>query len=138
MPWQVALPLSIAGNLLPGPIILLFLGSVVRLCSRFGIGARFFERLFAWVRMKEDAVQKYGKLGLCIFVGIPLPATGAWTGALLAFLLGFNLRYSLLSIGGGVIMAGVIVTALCLLGIWGAVIAGVGVAVIAALGLRKT
>ena len=127
----------ICGNLLPVPFILLFLDAIVRLLSRFGIFKRFFDHLFARVKKKERALERYGKFGLCLFVGIPFPVTGAWTGSLLAFLLGFRLRYSFLSIIAGVFMAGGIVTALCLLGFWGAVIAGIGIAGLAILGLWK-
>jgi len=61
-----------------------------------------------------------------LFVSIPLPVTGAWTGSMVAFLLGMRFRDAMLSISLGVLLSGVIVTVLCLLGWVGAVIAGVG------------
>ena len=71
------------------------------------------------------------------FVAIPLPGTGAWTGALIAFLFGLDFRKSLLVICIGVFIAGVVVTSLCLLGWLGALIAGAGLAILAGLGFWK-
>ena len=69
-----------------------------------------------------------------LFVAIPLPFTGAWTGSIAAFLMGMKFNYSFLSIFCGVIIAGAIVTSLCLLGWLGAVIAGIGLSTLAILG----
>ena len=82
-------------------------------------------------------IEKYEEFGLMAFVAIPLPGTGAWTGALIAFLFGLDFKKSLLIIAIGVFIAGVIVTCLCLLGWLGAIIAGLGFAALAALGFWK-
>jgi uncharacterized membrane protein len=66
-----------------------------------------------------------------LFVAIPLPMTGAWTGSIIAFILGMRFTYALLSILCGVIIAGAIVTSLCLLGWIGGVIAGVALSAVA-------
>lgn len=111
--------------MLPVPFILLLLGPLSNLCMRVPIGRRFFEWLFARTRRKTADIEKYETLGLTVFVAIPLPATGAWTGAMAGWLLGMSFAHSMLSIFLGVLIAGVIMTALALLGWIGATIAGI-------------
>jgi uncharacterized membrane protein len=82
-------------------------------------------------------IEKYEEIGLMAFVAIPLPGTGAWTGALIAFLFGLDYKKSLSIIAIGVFIAGIIVTCLCLLGWLGAIIAGLALATLAALGFWK-
>jgi len=122
--WWAVLPVAIAGNMLPVPFILLTLGPLSRRLMRFRAGRRFFEWLFARTRRKTAGIEKYETLGLAVFVAIPLPATGAWTGAIAAFLLGIRFHHALWSILLGVIVAGVIMTVLSLMGWLGAAIAG--------------
>jgi uncharacterized membrane protein len=124
MPWYWAFIVSVAGNMLPVPILLLFFDSLSRLVSLVKPGRRLMDWIFERTRRHEKKLQKYEWLGLAIFVGIPLPLTGAWTGAILAFIMGLRFWPSLLSIFCGVLIAGVIVTALSMLGWIGAVIAG--------------
>jgi len=138
MPWYKALCLAIIGNLLPVPILLLFLDSLAGAVSRVDIGQRVVNWVFEHTRRRGKAIEKYEKMGLMLFVAIPLPVTGAWTGSIAAFLLGLKFRYAFLSILMGVIIAGAIVTSLCLLGWSGAVMAGVGLSVLAILGWRRT
>ncbi len=127
IPWWKALPMAIAGNMLPVPFLLLLLGPLSRLALRGRFGRHFFEWLFARTRRKTAGIEKYETLGLAIFVAIPLPATGAWTGAIAAFLLGVRMHHALWAIALGVLAAGGIVTALTILGWWGALIAGIAV-----------
>ena len=116
---------AVLGNMIPVPFILLLLGPVSNLCMKVPLGKRFFEWLFARTRRKTAGIEKYETLGLTVFVAIPLPATGAWTGAMAGWLLGMSFAHSMLSIFLGVLIAGVIMTALSLLGWIGAAIAGV-------------
>ena len=116
---------AVLGNMLPVPFILLLLGPVSSLCMKVPVGKKFFDWLFARTRRKTADIEKYEFWGLAIFVAIPLPATGAWTGAMAGWLLGLNFFRSLLSIFLGVLIAGVVMTALALLGWIGATIAGV-------------
>ena len=116
---------AVLGNMLPVPLILLLLGPASRLCMQVPVGKKFFDWLFARTRRKTADIEKYEFWGLAIFVAIPLPATGAWTGAMAGWLLGLNFFRSLLSIFLGVLIAGVVMTALALLGWIGATIAGV-------------
>lgn len=137
LPWYQAFMLAWFGNMLPVPLILLVFDPIRRLLSHIGVFRRFFEWLFARTRKRSAVVEKYEELGLMIFVAIPLPATGAWTGALIAYLLGLSLVKSLVFIALGVTIAGVIVTTLCLLGWIGAAIAGVALIGVVAWGVLR-
>lgn len=123
IPWQKAFLISFIGNVLPVPFILLFLKPVTDLLCRMSLFKKFFEWLFSKTRKKSAVIEKYEELGLLLFVSIPLPGTGAWTGALLAYLMGLDFKKSLFFISIGVFIAGVIVTSLCLIGWIGAIIA---------------
>ncbi|MDY6917435.1 MAG: small multi-drug export protein [Chloroflexota bacterium] len=135
IPWYYALPIAVVGNILPVPFLLLFLGSVRRLAARLGVVGRAVEWVLSLARRRGQLVERYGRVGLMLFVSVPLPVTGAWTGALVAFLLGLRFRDAFLSICLGVLVAGVIVTVLCLLGWIGAVIAGVALAALVTVAL---
>jgi len=115
-PWYYAFLLAIIGNLLPVPFILLFLNSVSRLLSK----VRFFDRMLQWLfertRRRGMIVERYERIGLALFVAIPLPVTGAWTGSLAAVLFGLKFKHAFLSIFVGILIAGVIVTCATLLG----------------------
>ncbi len=105
--------LSVAGNMLPVIPLLLYLEPVSNFLRRWRAGDVFFTWLFNRTRHKHSAqFEKYGSIGLAIFVGIPLPATGAWTGCAAAFVFGFKSRNAFLAIFAGVILAGIIVTLL--------------------------
>jgi uncharacterized membrane protein len=125
MPLWKTLVLAIIGNMVPIFLIVLMLEKVVALLGRFKIFKRFFDWLFARTRSKSGSIAKYKFWGLALFVGIPLPGTGAWTGSLASVALAMPYWRSLLSIFVGVLMAAAVVTLLCLLGKWGAVIASV-------------
>ncbi len=100
-------------------IVFLFLESLHRLFYKIPVYKRFFDRFVEKSRSKVHAkVEKYGYWGLMIFVAIPLPITGAWTGALGAWVLGLSYKKSFFAIAGGVILAGLIVS--ILVALWGA------------------
>ncbi len=136
-PWQYALPLAIIGNLLPVPFILLFLEAVTRWLSKIALLDRFLNWLFERTRRRGKIIERYKRIGLVLFVAIPLPVTGAWTGSLAAVLFGLKFSHAFLSILIGVCIAGVIVTCLSLLGWVGAVIAGIGLSILAIIGLWR-
>lgn len=123
-PWLVFV-LALVGNMLPIPFILLLLGPISRVCMKVRAGRVFFEWLFARTRRKTAKIEKYETLGLTVFVAIPLPATGGWTGAMAAFLLGLSFRHAMWSIFLGVTIAGLIMLVLSWLGWLGALVAGV-------------
>jgi uncharacterized membrane protein len=137
LPWYKAFYLAVIGNLLPVPVLLLFLEPIARAISHVEVGRRFICWAFEHARRHSKTIEKYERLGLTLFVAIPLPMTGAWTGSIAAFLLGMKFRPSFISILSGVIIAGVIVTILCLLGWIGAIITGVGLCAIFVLGWWK-
>lgn len=113
--WKAAL-LSIAGNMLPIPFILWALDPFVNwIVKKSKIADRFFNWLFEHTRKKtEKNIELYGALALIIFVAIPLPMTGAWTGALAAYIFNINRFRSFWYILLGVIIASVIVSIITL------------------------
>jgi len=135
--WYWALPLAITGNILPVPVLLLFLDSIADILRKFDNGKRFVNWVFERTRKRGKMIERYERIGLMLFVAIPLPFTGAWTGAIAAFLIGQRFIYSFLSILCGIIIAGTIVTTLCLLGWVGAIIAGICLIILAIFGWWK-
>lgn len=107
--------MAILGNMIPVVPLLLFLEPVSNWFRRhIALSDRFFQWLFARTRRKTEAgMRKYGVfIGLMIFVAIPLPVTGAWTGSIAAFLFGIKFRYSLPAIMMGVLIASIVVSIL--------------------------
>lgn len=78
---------------------------------------KFFTWVFERTRKRSKIIEKYEEIGLVVFVGIPLPMTGAWTGAVAAFLFNLDKKKSIFLILLGVILAGLIVTAVTMSGI---------------------
>ena len=111
LPLGEAAAIAVAGNLVPVPFIIL-LGRRVANWLR---GTRFFGPKIAWLErrahLKGRLVRKYRLLGLAILVGIPLPGTGAWTGALVASVLDIRLRHALPAIFAGLVVAAGITSA---------------------------
>jgi len=109
--------LSVLGNsLFVAPALFLFEPISNRL-RKFRLWSRFFDWLFERTKKNSDTIQKYEALGLAIFVAIPLPMTGAWSGVVAASLFKIRFRYAFIAIVAGVIGAGLIVLSLCALGI---------------------
>ena len=118
VPPLAAYLLCVAANALVGPLVFLFLSSLHRLLDRWPAYHRFFVRLVDRSRRRiHSAVERYGYWGLMIFVAIPLPLTGAYTGALGAWVLGMRRWKSVLFITLGVALAGLIVSLVYLLGL---------------------
>lgn len=109
--------LSVLGNLIPVVPLFFLLEPISNKLRRFKIWSHFFDWLFERTKKRADTIQKYGAFGLAIFVAIPLPMTGAWTGAIAASLFKIRFRYAFIAIVLGVIIAGIIVLSLCELGI---------------------
>jgi len=111
--------IAVIGNLAPTILLLVFLKEAsVYLSTKF----LFFRKVFTWWENKTrkkhyENIQKYGVLGLILFVTIPLPMTGAWTGALLATLLNMPLKKSIPALFAGIVFAGFIVSVLVISGI---------------------
>jgi len=103
--------IAIIGNMVPVPFILLFLGDIEKYFRRWKKIARLMDWLFDRTYKKANKkIRKWEYLALILFVAIPLPGTGAWTGSLIAYLFKINLKKAVLMIFIGVIIAGIIVT----------------------------
>ena len=102
-----AMGISIIGNMLPVPFIILFIRPIFRWMTRkSGKLARLAEKLETKAEGKWDKIHRYQFFALTIFVAIPLPGTGAWSGALIAAVMNMRLRNALPSIVLGVLSAG--------------------------------
>ena len=112
LPWWQAYIISVLGNLLPVPFILLLINIVIKWMANSKI--KFFNKianfLLEKVEKKRERIEKYSFWGLCLFVAIPLPATGAWTGSLVAAVIGMKPLKAFLSAVIGVLIAGAVVT----------------------------
>lgn len=102
--------IAVIANMLPIPFILLFIQSIFNWMKTKDKLKKIPLKLEEKTLQKSEQIEKYGYWGLMIFVGIPLPGTGAWTGALLAVLMGLNRKKSLFFIFLGVLLAGLIMT----------------------------
>ena len=119
--WWQAFPIAVIGNILPIPFILLFFGRVEKFLRRYKFWTKIMDWLFERTRKRADAkIQKYKYIGLTLFVAVPIPFTGAWTGALIAYLFGLNFSKSVISIFIGVVIAALIMVILTFTGqyIW--------------------
>ncbi len=103
--------ISVIGNILPVPIILLFVKVVLDWMKK----VKFLSKIALWVEAKAEKnkgkIEKYAYVGLFLFVAIPLPGTGAWTGSLIAALMKMKFWKSFLFVALGVLTAGLIMTA---------------------------
>ena len=104
---------SVLGNLAPVPFIIVYIRRIFQWLRRnFPSLDRLVDKLERKAHLKGKRVTKYKYLGLMLLVAIPLPGTGAWTGALAAAFLDMPLRRALPSIALGVMTAGVVISAL--------------------------
>jgi uncharacterized membrane protein len=108
--------LSLLGNMIPVIPLLLLLKPVSRKLRKFKLWRIFFDRLTERTRKRARLIEKYEVAGLIIFVSIPLPITGAWTGTLAASLFKIKFRYAFLAIFTGVVLSSSFVLFLTLLG----------------------
>lgn len=104
-----AYTLAIFGNFLPVPFLLLLLNKLLELVKKFGKLWRLYELVRIRTEKRRELIEKYGYLGLTLFVAVPLPVTGAWTACLLAFLLGLKNLKASIAILLGIMTAGIIV-----------------------------
>ena len=117
LPWYTNMITSIIGNLLPVPFILLFVVKVFEFMKKRNIMVGFIEKIEKRAMSRSDSIANKEFIGLMLFVAIPLPGTGAWTGALIAALLQFNRKKSFMYICIGVLIAASLVT----LGVYGVI-----------------
>ena len=117
LPWYTNMITSIIGNLLPVPFILLFVVKEFEFMKKRNIMVGFIEKIEKRAMSRSDSIANKEFIGLMLFVAIPLPGTGAWTGALIAALLQFNRKKSFMYICIGVLIAASLVT----LGVYGVI-----------------
>ena len=110
LPWWQSFGLSMAGNLLPVPFLLLLWQFALRLLRRFRLTRRVADWLEARALRSRERVENRAFLGLLLFVAIPIPGTGAWTGSLLSSVTGIRFWKALVAIVLGVLGAAVIMT----------------------------
>lgn len=107
-----AIPICVIGNIIPIPFLLLFIKRVFRWLKKFKLFRPLIEKLENRALHKSKNMDRGEFLGLLLFVGIPLPGTGAWTGSLIAALLDMDIKEASLAMLLGVFMATIIVSIL--------------------------
>ena len=120
LPWYGVLPVSVVGNLVPAVFWLLVLPRIGRLLTSFPnpVGSLLLWRSEQLRRRNAERMHKYGALGLTMFVAVPLPITGVWTGSLLAWAFEVPFYKALAAMALGALIAGAIVTGLTSLGLF--------------------
>lgn len=112
IPWWQVYILSVLGNMVPVPFILLLIKKIIQWMSDSKI--KFFNKIANFllhkVEKKRAGIEKYAFWGVCLFVAVPLPVTGAWTGSLVAAMIDMKFWKALLSCLLGVMISGVIMT----------------------------
>ena len=112
LPWWQSFFFAVVGNMLPVPFILLFVKKIILFAT--GCKIKPLQRFGCWLTAKaeknRERIEKYSFWGVCLFVAIPLPMTGAWTGSLVAATIGMKFHKALLSAFIGVLLAGTVMT----------------------------
>jgi len=108
--WEETFFFSVLGNMLPVPFIILFVRKVFQFLKRYPFFEKMIDKIEKKTMVKANKMARLSAFGLFVFVAIPLPGTGAWTGSLIAVLLDIRLRYALPAIYLGVLVAGFIMT----------------------------
>ena len=109
IPFLKAFLICYLGNMIPIPFIILFIRKIFDFLRRFKFFSKIVEKLEAKTEKNKEKVLKYEAWGLLLFVAIPLPGTGGWTGALVAALMDIRIRRAMPAITLGVLIAGLIV-----------------------------
>ena len=118
LPYHLAFPAAVIGNLIPAPFIIVYIRRIFELMRRYlpwlnGV----VDKLERKAHLKGKKMQKYQYLGLWLFVAVPLPGTGAWTGSLAAAFLGMRLKKAMPAVVLGVLTAGCIMLGLTHVGV---------------------
>ena len=114
LPWYNVVMVSIAANFLVTIPIIYLLDPISEYFRRFKVADRFFSWLFARSERKAGIVSKLKVLGLILFIGIPLPVTGAWTGCVAANIFGISKKHTLIGVFFGILMSVLIIASLSL------------------------
>jgi len=104
--WWEAVPIAIIGNMIPIPFVLIFFKYIEKFLNRYEYWSNTMNKIFDRTRKKANKkIERYETLGLLLFVAIPLPFTGAWTGSLIAYLFDLNFYKSILVIFLGIVIS---------------------------------
>ena len=118
LPYYLAFPFAVLGNIIPAPFIIVYIRRIFMLMRRHMPRLNgLVDRLEEKAHLKGKEMMKYEAIGLWLFVAIPLPGTGAWTGSLAAAFLGMRLKKAFPAVFLGVITAGCIMLALTHVGV---------------------
>jgi len=118
MHWWAVVLVCVVTNIVLGPLVYLFLDKVMALLLRFAWLNQIYGRTVTRTQRRiQKSVDRYGWMGVAMFIGIPLPGTGSYSGALGAYLLGLGYRKFIVANIIGVLMAGFIVTFVVLTGV---------------------
>ncbi len=117
MGWLVVFIVCVIANIILGVVLYFLLDKIISLLTRI----KAIEKLYVWYvkrveRKIKSGVEKYGEWALMIFIGIPLPGTGVYSGAIAAHLIGLDFKRFLVSCIGGVVIAGIIITLISVTG----------------------
>lgn len=115
--WMIVFLVCVIANIILAPIVYFFLDKIVHLFFFIKPFERFYTRKVEKTQKKiHKYVEKYGEIGLAIFIAVPLPGSGVYTGAIAAYVLGMSYKDFIKAAAIGVLIAGVIVTAISLTG----------------------
>ena len=118
LPYHLAFPAAVIGNLIPAPFIIVYIRRIFMMMRRYMPRLNnVVDKLERKAHLKGEQMLKYETIGLWLFVAIPLPGTGAWTGSLAAAFLGMRLKKALPAVVLGVLTAGTIMLTLTHVGI---------------------
>jgi len=116
--WGTVVLVCVLTNIVLGPLVYLFLHKAITLLLRFEWLKGIYQRTVTKIqRQIQKSIDRYGEMGVALFIGIPLPGTGSYSGALGAYLLGLSYRKFIIANLIGVLIAGTIVTAVVLSGL---------------------
>ncbi len=112
LPWWQSYILSVLGNMVPVPFILIFIKKIISWMSRSKV--KIFNKFAGFLNRKAEKnrakIEKYSFWGVCLFVAVPLPVTGAWTGSLVSAMIEMKFWKAVVSALLGVMIAGVIMS----------------------------
>ena len=116
LPWYLVFFICVVSNAIVGVFLVFALDWLINVFSRLDFFKNLIEKLMYSSKGKYQKYNRFKSSGLVLFVGIPLPGTGAWTGALVSYVIGLHKGLSMISIVQGVILSGIIMTILALTG----------------------
>ena len=116
LPWYVVFFICVTSNIIIGLFLIVALDWLINIFARIDFFKNFIDKLIYSSKGKYEKYNRFKSSGLLLFVGIPLPGTGAWTGALISYVIGLHKGLSMISLAQGVILSGIIMTILSLTG----------------------